>query len=243
MNSESLPDLWVYLSSNPLLFLTLTLSVYLSASALFIKTKHNPLFNPIVLSVAVIVIVLMLTDTSYFEYFEGAKFIHFLLGPATVALAIPLYQQLETIKQALIPITVTLLVGCSVGTISTLLLAKWLGASDSLALSMAPKSVTTPVAMSISEYIGGIQSLTAALVVCTGMLGGLIGHTLCRIFRITDESAQGIALGITAHGIGTVRAFQMSAKAGAFASLGMALSAMITALLLPWFVQYTHGSV
>ncbi len=230
-------DLWVYLSSSPLLFLTLTLVVYLLAHRLSSKTNHHPLLNPIVVSVVSLIIILLLTKTSYSDYFEGAQFIHFLLGPATVALAVPLYQQLETVKRFLLPIILSIILGSTIGALSSIIIAKYLGASDWLILSLAPKSVTTPVAMSISEYIGGIGSLTAAMVVCTGMLGGVLANPIFSLLNIVNDNEKGLALGVTAHGLGTVKAFQISPQAGAFAGLAMSLSAMVTALILPWLVM------
>jgi predicted murein hydrolase (TIGR00659 family) len=181
---------------------------------------------------------LLLSGTPYQAYFKGGQYVHFLLGPATVALAIPLYQQLPKIKKMWLPITITLVGGVSMAALSSVLIAQFLGASIETQLSLAPKSVTAPVAMAISEQIGGLPSLTAVLVVCTGILGAIVGTRILDALHIKDDSIKGIAMGITAHGIGTARAFQVSSEMGAFSGLAMALATLTTAFILPWLVGY-----
>ncbi|HEC06380.1 MAG TPA: LrgB family protein, partial [Thiolapillus brandeum] len=193
--------------------------------------------NPVVTAIAALITFLQLTDVSYGTYFEGAQFVHFLLGPATVALAVPLYQQCAKIRQRMLPLLITLIIGAVVGALSSVGIAWVLGASIETQLSLAPKSVTTPVAMGISEQIGGLPSLTAVLVVATGIIGAVIGTTLFRLLRIEDDAVKGVALGIAAHGMGTARAFQLNREMGAFSGLAMALSALATAVLLPWMLK------
>lgn len=237
MIEPDLAAIWVYLSATPLLGLTITLVAYSLAYRLYIYANANPLLNPVLISVAALIILLLLTNTPYETYFEGGQFVHFLLGPATVALAIPLYQQCSKLRQLFLPVAITVISGVIIGAFSSIGIARFLGASLPTQLSLAPKSVTAPVAMGISEKIGGLPSLTAVLVVVTGIIGAVIGTKLFELMRIKDDSVKGIAMGITAHGIGTARAFQVSPEMGAFSGLAMALSAFSTAVILPWLLN------
>jgi len=237
MTEPDLATIWVYLSASPLLGLTITLVAYSLAYRLYLFANSHPLLNPVVTAVAVLIIFLLATDTPYQDYFEGGQFVHFLLGPATVALAVPLYQQCSNLKRLWLPLLIALLTGVSVGALSSVLIARVLGGSLQTQLSLAPKSVTAPVAMGISEQIGGLPSLTAVLVVLTGIIGAVLGSKLFALMRIKDDAVKGIAMGVAAHGIGTARAFQISPKMGAFSGLAMALSAFATALLLPWLLE------
>jgi predicted murein hydrolase (TIGR00659 family) len=236
MTEPDLNRIWVYLSASPLLGLTMTLVAYSLAHRLYLRSGSNPLLNPVVTSVTAVILFLLATDTSYDDYFDGAQFVHFLLGPATVALAIPLYQQFNKLKQVWLPVTVALVTGVVVGAFSSVAIARLLGASLETQLSLAPKSVTAPVGMAISEQIGGLPSLTAALVVVTGIIGAVIGSKLFDWMGIRDDSVKGIAMGMTSHGIGTARAFQVSAQMGAFSGLAMALSAFLYSVFLPWLL-------
>ncbi|MFT7286860.1 MAG: putative murein hydrolase (TIGR00659 family) [Halieaceae bacterium] len=236
MSEPDLTAIWVYLSASPLLGLTITLVAYSLAHRLYLYSNSHPLLNPVVLAVLLLIVFLVLTDTSYEAYFEGGQFVHFLLGPATVALAIPLYTQLDKLKKVWLPLCVALVTGVTAGALSSVFIARLLGASVQTQLSLAPKSVTTPVAMGISEKIGGLPSLTAALVVVTGIIGAVLGTRLFALMGLRDDSLKGIAMGVAAHGIGTARAFQVSAEMGAFSGLAMALSAFLTAVLLPWLL-------
>ena len=241
MNPDThLEQIWVYLSASPLFGLTMTLIAYGIAYRVYLWGKSNPLLNPVVTAVLLLITLLVLTDTSYQDYFEGGQFVHFLLGPATVALAIPLYRQVGKLKALWLPVLVALLVGVTVGGVSAVGIAWLLGADAQILLSLAPKSVTAPVAMGIAERIGGIPSLTAVLVVMTGVVGAVFGTKWFDLLRIRDDSVRGIAMGVAAHGIGTARAFQVSAEMGAFAGLAMALSAFTASVILPWLVGLMH---
>lgn len=237
MNEPAITDIWVYLSASPLLGLTITLIAYGLAYRLYLKANSSPFANPVLVSVIMLILLLMVTGTSYSEYFEGARFVHFLLGPATVALAVPLYEQLARLKALWLPVTISLFCGVVVAAGSSIGLAWLLGGSLEIQMSLAPKSATAPVAMGISETIGGIPSLTAVLVVITGITGAVTGTRLFELMRIRDDSVKGIAMGVAAHGIGTARAFQVSNQMGAFSGLAMALSAFATALVVPWLVD------
>jgi len=237
----ALGDIWVYLSSGPLLHLTMTLLAYLLADWIFRRSGQRALFNPVLLSILLLVAVLSVTGTDYQTYFEGAQFVHFLLGPATVALAVPLYRNLPLIRRLWLPILIAIFTGALVSASSAVLIADWLGASRQTLISLAPKSVTAPVAMGISEKVGGLPSLTAALVVLTGVLGAVIGVAVLALVRVRDDRARGLALGVSCHGIGTARAFQVSDQAGAFAALAMGLMALASALVLPFVLRWVFG--
>jgi len=232
-----LGEIWVYLSASPLLGLTVTLLAYQGAFWIYRRVGMNPLANPVALSVAFLVAVLWFTDTPYATYFDGAQFVHFLLGPATVALAVPLYANLETLKKNLVPLAGALFVGSTVAVVSAVGIGWLLGASRETLLSLAPKSVTAPIAMGIAEKLGGLPSLTGVLVVSTGILGAVLARGTLNLLRIDDHAVRGFAVGLAAHGIGTARAFQVSETAGAFSGLAMGLNGLATAFLFPLLVQ------
>ena len=226
-------DIWVYLAEAPLLWLTLTLVAYLGGVWLNRKLKGNPLVHPVLVAMLVLISLLLLTGTSYDTYFEGAQFIHFLLGPATVALAIPLYDNLRQVRELLWPLLLACVTGVTVAVGSAVGVAWLLGARGETLLSLAPKSVTTPIAMGIAEQIGGLPSLAAGIVLVTGAVGAVAAGPLFRLAGIRDERAQGFALGIAAHGFGTAHALTIGLRAGAFAGLGLGLAGLLTAFALP----------
>ncbi len=233
MNEGALREIWVYLSTSPLLGLTVTLVAYQAGFWLYRKAKLNPLVNPVLIAIVALVALLSVTGTSYATYFEGAQFVHFLLGPATVALAVPLYRNFQAVRRSAVPLAVALLAGSITAAGSAVAIAWLLGASRETLLSLAPKSVTTPVAMGVAEQIGGLPSLTAVLVILTGITGAVLATGTLNLLRVKDWRARGFAIGVAAHGIGTARAFQVNDVAGAFASLAMGLNALATAVLLP----------
>lgn len=228
-----LRDVWVYLSASPLLHLTLTLIAYQAGLLVYQRAKLNPLCNPVLIAIVALVCLLWATGTNYETYFAGAQFVHFLLGPATVALAFPLYRQIEQVKRSALALVVSLLAGSLTAMISALAIAWALGASRTSLISLAPKSVTAPVAMGITEKLGGLPSLTAVLVILTGIIGAMLGPMLLNLLGIRDWPARGLAMGTASHGIGTARALQVNQVAGAFSGLAMGLNALATALLLP----------
>lgn len=230
---KDLEQIWVYLSASPLLHLTMTLIAYQLSLFLYRRGKLSPLLNPVMLSIILIVVILLVTGTSYQTYFDGAQFVHFLLGPATVALAIPLYRQFERVRRSAPAILASICMGSITAVASAVGIAWLLGGSEQALVSLAPKSVTAPVAMGITEQLGGLPSLTAVLVISTGILGAVLGPYVLRLFRVRDMAAQGLAMGTASHGIGTARALQVSEVAGAFAGLAMGLNAIATALFLP----------
>ena len=226
-------SLWVYLSQSPLLWLTVTLLVYALADEVSLKTHRHPLANPVLHSMWIIGGFLLLTGTSYTTYFAGAQFVHFLLGPATVALAVPLYENRKVVLSAILPMLVALAVGSVTAVASVVLLAEGVGLPRAMILSMAPKSVTAGIAMGISETLHADPSLTAVAVILTGIMGAIAVTPLMNRMRIVDYRARGFAVGIAAHGIGTARAFQVDEVAGVFAGIAMSLNALVTSLLVP----------
>ena len=217
---------------NEFFLLAVTFGVFFLAKLLQKRTGLM-LLNPILLTIAVLIIFLKMAHISYDTYNEGGHLIEFWLKPAVVALGVPLYLQLETIKKQLLPIILSQLAGCIVGVASVVLIAKWMGASDEIIYSLAPKSVTTPIAMEVAKSVGGISSLTAAVVVCVGLLGGMLGFKALRVGHVHSPMAQGLSMGTAAHAVGTSAAMDVSRKYGAFASLGLTLNGIFTALLTP----------
>ena len=235
--SPKLSEIWVFLAQSPLLWLSLTLLAYLGALWLHKRSGANPAVNPVLVSVIAIVSVLLITRTPYDTYFEGAKFVHFLIGPATVALAVPLYGQLARLRRLWLPIGVALLVGSTVAIASAVAIARVFVASSETMLSLAPKSATLPIAMSVAEQIGGVPALAAMAVAVTGIGGAIMARPLLNLLRIEDPAVRGFSVGITAHAIGTARAIQVNETAGAFAALALALNGVATALLMPVLIR------
>lgn len=227
---------WVYLSASPLLGLTMTLCAYLAAHRITAFFKGAPLANPVAISIALVAFLLWLSGMSYQRYFAGAQFVHFLLGPATVALALPLVRQLPRLRKAGRALAFALVLGSVTAIVSSVAIALLLDASPQLAATLGPKSATSPIAMAVSERLGGIPALTAALVIGTGILGAIAGPWLFDRLRIASPAARGFALGLASHGIGTARAFQSGAEMGAFAGLAMGLNGALTAVIAPWLV-------
>jgi predicted murein hydrolase (TIGR00659 family) len=225
--------LWVYLSQTPLLWLTVTLLVYAGTDAVSLATHRHPLANPVLHAMWIIGLFLVLTGTSYTTYFGGAQFVHFLLGPATVALAVPLYENRTRVMASILPMLAALVVGSVTAIVSVVWLAEAFGLPRTMVLSLAPKSVTAGVAMGVSESLGADPSLTAVAVVLTGIMGAIIVTPLMNRMGIADFRARGFAVGLASHGIGTARAFQVDAVAGVFAGIAMSLNALVTSLLVP----------
>ncbi len=214
----------------------MTLLAYQGAYWLYERANFHPLLNPVAWSVALLVALLVTTGTPYATYFDGAQFVHFLLGPATVALAVPLYAQFGKLKRLALPLSVALLAGSLTAIASAVGIGWMFGASRETLLSLAPKSVTTPIAMGIAEKLGGLPTLTAVLVVSTGIIGAVSAKYVLNTLRVSDHAVRGFAVGTAAHGIGTARAFQVSEEAGAFAGLAMGLNGLATAILFPLLV-------
>jgi predicted murein hydrolase (TIGR00659 family) len=231
-----LQNVWNALNTTPILWLTLTLLIYQGAQWIC-NHAHSPCINPVLISIIFIGAILLITRTPYEIYFEAARFLHFLLGPATVALAVPLYKRVEKLRRLLRPIAIALLAGSLTAIVTAVGFGDLFGASPSTLRSLAPKSVTTAIAIGISEQINGLPPLTAVLVILTGILGASIAEPLLNALGIKQDSARGFAMGVASHGIGTARAFEISEEAGAFSGLGMGLNGILTALLIPLLAQ------
>ena len=229
------PDfsLWVYLSTTPLLWLTATCGAWLLATTVARRLRSHPVANPVLMAVAAVAVLLRLTGTPYRTYFDGAQFIHFLLGPATVALALPLYVNWPLVRRNVLPMAAALVAGSCVAIGSAVGLALLFGLPGPAIVSVAPKSVTTPVAMAISERLGGDPGLTAVLVILTGVVGAVVVTPLMDALRIRDYAARGFAAGLASHGIGTARAFVVDPVAGTFSGVALALNAVFTAVAVP----------
>jgi len=226
-------SLWVYLSQSPLLWLTVTLLVYSITDAVSLATGRHPLANPVLHAMWIIGAFLLVTGTSYMTYFAGAQSVHFLLGPATVALAVPLYENRKLVVASVLPMLVALAAGSVTAVVSIVLLAQAAGLPRDVILSLAPKSVTAGIAMGISESLHADPSLTAIAVILTGIMGAIVVTPLMNRTGITDFRARGFAAGIAAHGIGTARAFQVDEVAGVFSGIAMSLNALVTSFLVP----------
>ncbi|MFM7690770.1 MAG: LrgB family protein [Alphaproteobacteria bacterium] len=236
-----LAEIWVYLAREPLAALTATLLAWLAALRLARAARFHPMANPVLFAVVVLAGGLLLTRVDYRAYFEGAQFVHFLLGPATVALAVPLARQWRQVKRSASAAIASVIVGGVFAAAAGVALALAFSAAPEVTASLAPRSVTTPVAMGVAEWIGGLPSLTAAIVICSGIVGAALGPALLTLLGVTDWRARGLAIGTAAHGIGTARAISVNEVAGAFSGLAMGLNALATALLLPLLWQLFFG--
>ncbi len=231
-------SIWVYLAQTPLLWLTATIAVYRLMTLVSQRFGSPPLLNPVLLSVIVIVSILLATGTPYSTYFDGAQFVHFLLGPATVALAIPLYEAERTLRRIFWPALAGLVIGSATGISAAVLVGRLAGLSEVTLRSLAPKSITTPIAMGVAEQLGGLPSLTAVIVIVTGMVGALIGWEALGLIGVRDHGERGFALGLASHGLGTARSLQMSSEAGALAGLAMGLNGAMTSILAPALARW-----
>lgn len=234
--SDDIFRLWVYLSASPLFALSASLGAYLLALALAKKLKFHPLANPVLVTIILLATGITLIGEDYQRYFEGAQFVHFLLGPATVAFAVPMAAMWPRMKRIRLALAAGLLGGALAGSLSAVAVAWALGASRDTVLALIPKSLTTPIAMGITEQIGGSPSLTAVFCILTGIVGAVAGPTLLTRFRVHRAAVRGFALGTAAHGIGTARAFQETPEAGAFAGLALGIHGLVGAVLIPLLV-------
>lgn len=238
---EHLFHLWVYLETTPLLGLAATLLVYRGAVEVARMARGHALANPVLITIVVLACLLLATGTPYSVYFQGAQYIHFLLGPATVALAVPMHANFARIRRSAHAILPAILAGSVVAAASAMLLARLLGAPREVVLSLAPKSVTTPIAMGIAAQIGGQPSLAAIFVLITGLLASLLVGPVMRLVRVRDWRAQGLAAGTAGHGIATARMLLVSETAGAFGGLAIGLNGVITAIVVPLLAGLLAG--
>lgn len=231
-------EIWVYLSGSPLIALVLTLSAYLLGLTLYERSERNPLANPVLIAVLVVTCAIQWLDMPYATYFEGAQFVHFLLGTATVSLAIPIYKGFASLKGRMGVLMFSLVAGGITSAFSAVAMARWLGMDEALIRGLVAKSVTAPIAMGIAERVHASPTLTAIFAVSTGILGAVLGRFVLDALRVTQWWQRGFALGVAAHGIGTSRAFSVHPEAGAYASLGMGLHGILGAALIPYAVAW-----
>jgi predicted murein hydrolase (TIGR00659 family) len=226
-------ELWIYLSATPLFGLTATLSIYLIAYGIYARLGQSPVANPVLWSVLALTVLLYATGTPYQTYFSGAQFIHFLLGPAVVALAWPLWERRAELRRRAVALLAAASAGGAAAALSAVILGYALGLPDELLRSLAPKSVTAPVAMGIAERMSGIPALAAVFAVITGMIGALSAKYLFDRLRIHQPAVRGFALGTASHGIGAARAMQVHPDAGAYAGLALGIQVVMASILLP----------
>jgi predicted murein hydrolase (TIGR00659 family) len=231
-------SIWVYLEATPLLWLALTLVSWIVADAIARACGRHPLVNPVLIAIAAMGAVLIATGTPYETYFQGAQFVHFLLGPATVAVAVPLVRHRTLVLKNILPMAAALLAGAVTAVVSVVGVAAAFGVPREILVSLAPKSVTAGIAMAISENLGGRPALTAVLVITTGVMGAVTVTPLMNALKIRDYAARGFAVGLTAHGIGTARAFAVDEIAGTFAGIAMGLNGVATSLVVPFLLQW-----
>lgn len=197
------------------------------------KRTHSPLAQPVAVAIVIVGTLLAVSGTSYHDYADATTLISFLLGPATVALAIPLYHQVSRLRGMVVPVLVALTAGAVVSMVSGILLVRWLGGSDVLERTMAPKAVTTPVTIELTDRLGGYPELSAAFAIVIGIVAAMIAPRVLTLLRIRDPRARGVAVGAVSHGIGTARMLEESRVEGAFSGLAMGLTAVVTCLLVP----------
>jgi len=226
-------DIWVYLSGSPLLALVLTLSAYLIGLTLYERSQRNPIANPVLIAVVLVAGSIQLLEMPYAKYFEGAQFVHFLLGTATVSLAAPIYKGWATLKSRFLPLLIALIAGGITSIATAVGVAKALGVDDTLVRGLLAKSVTAPIAMGISERMGASPTLTAIFAMITGVLGAILGRFVFNALGVHLWWQRGFAIGVAAHGIGTSRAFSVHPQAGAYASLGMGIHGILGVVLIP----------
>lgn len=219
--------------------LLLTIGIYAGAKRLYRRVPKVYL-SPLLITPLLIIVILTQSGISYDAYNEGAKWISKLLEPATVAFAVPLYKNFQTLKRHATEIICGVAAGSVLAMVSSGMLAKWMHLSSPLATSLIPRSITTPIAMNVSEVIGGLPSMTAVFVIMTGILGSMVGPSIMRIFRIRGDIARGILLGTAAHGTGTSKAFEFSSLSGTISSISMIMAALFTLGAAPMMMAFLH---
>ena len=242
MNEKhSIVEIWVYLSGSPLLALFITLAAYQIGLFVYQKSKQNPLANPVAITIVLVASFIKIIDMPYDTYFKGAQFIHFLLGSATVSLAIPIYRGLNSLRKSTFPLLISMVVGGGVSILSAVGIASLLGADKAVLGAMYSKSVTAPIAMGIAERIGTSPTLTAIFAVITGILGSILAPYVLNGLGMKAWWQRGFAIGVGAHGLGTSRAFSINHEAGTYASLAMGMHGVVGALAIPALFHFFNG--
>jgi putative effector of murein hydrolase len=233
MMEHSLVAVWRPLATTPLLWLAVTIIAYVLGQSAQRVCKSSPLANPVLIAIAITGALLEATGTSYETYFGGAQFINFLLGPATVALAVPLSLNLAHLRRSFHGVALALLAGSVTSTLSGVAVVWLLGGDRSITFSMAPKGITTPIALALAQEVGGVPALTAALAIAGGIVAAALGQTVFRWLDVDDWRAHGLAAGVAGSGIAAAQIAPLNAAAAAFAALGLGLNALLTAVLVP----------
>jgi putative effector of murein hydrolase len=236
--ATSIQEIWVYLSGNPLFALILTLSAYWVGLWIYERSGHAPVANPVAIAVLLIVVCLLAVDLPYATYFEGAQFVHFLLGTATVSLAVPIYKGLQAMRKYWLAILVALVAGATTSIVVAVGIGWAFGLEATLLSPLLAKSVTAPIAMGVAKSIGASPTLTAVYAVCSGIIGAVLGAYVLNAIGVKSWWQRGFAIGVGAHGIGTSRAFSVNQEAGAFASLAMGLHGIAGALGIPLVMRW-----
>lgn len=221
---------------NELVVVAFTIAIYFLAQKLQEKTRII-LLNPILVTVIIIILFLMVFHIDYETYHQGSRYIDFFLRPAVVALGVPLYKQLEKIKKQALNIIISQLIGCIAGIVSVVLIARMMGAPREIIYSLAPKSVTTPIAIEVSKSIGGIPALTASVVIVVGIFGAIFGYSIMKLTKVKNPIAQSLSMGNAAHAVGTSRSMQISPNFGAMSSIGLIVNGIFTAILSPYILK------
>ncbi|MFD0913810.1 LrgB family protein [Methylophilus luteus] len=237
-NRIPISEIWVYLSGDPLFALIITLATYQLGYLLYVRAKRHPLVNPVAIAVILTCLIIEALNMPYEKYFEGAQFVHFLLGTATVALAVPIYHGFKRMQGKIFHIWVALTAGSTVSIVSAVAISKLMGASDNIVGSMYAKSVTAPIAMGIAERLSVSPTLTAVFTVITGMLGAILAPYILNASKVQQWWIRGTAIGVGAHGLGITRAFSVNEEAGIYASMAMGLNGVISAIGLPIVLTY-----
>lgn len=237
-SAPQIAEIWVYLSGSPLLALVLTLAAYWLGMSLYERSERNPLANPVLIAVLIVAITLGLLDIPYETYFEGAQFVHFMLGTATVSLAIPIYKGWASLRGRVGVLLLALAAGGAASVAVAIVVARLSGLDEALVGGLYAKSVTAPIAMGIAERVGVSPTLTAVYAVITGVLGAVLGRFVMDALKMRQWWQRGFALGVASHGIGTSRAFSVHPEAGTYASLGMGMHGVLGAVVIPAAVSW-----
>jgi putative effector of murein hydrolase len=238
--SGLIAHIWSSFSGGYLVWLVLTLGSYLVGRRIQSASGGAPVANPVLIAVLIVMVVLAATGTPYRTYFAGTQFIHFLLGPATIALAIPFARNFSLIRANLKTIVAALLAGSVTSIVSGITIVHMFAGSHAIALSMAPKAATTPIAMAVSQQVGGMPGLTASLAILGGIVAAIAGQRMLNWFAISDWRAHGLAAGVSGSGIAGAHVAAQSEVAAAFAAIGIGMNGLLTALLVPLFVTLWH---
>jgi len=224
------------LIESPVFGIGISLLTFYAGSIIY-KRTGSPLMNPLVLSMLMIIALLLGLHISFEDYNRGGQFISFFLGPATVILAVPLYRKITLLRENVVPIIAGISVGSLAGIVSIIVMCRIFNLDELVSISMIPKSVTTPIGIEISSQLGGMPSITVAAIVFTGIAGVLLGPMICKLFRIDNEVAVGVAIGTSSHALGTTKAVEIGETEGAMSGLAIGIAGLVTVFIAPILVK------